>query len=72
MSDQSSNLTLEVTADGSLDLSVPTEDETRSLNAVELLVVGFFLRASNDSAFAEEMVKWTAEHYQEYFSPGEE
>lgn len=72
MSDQSFNLTLQVTADGSLDLSVPTEDETRSLNAVELLVVGFFLRASTDSAFAEEMIKWTAEHYQDYFSSEKE
>ena len=68
MSDETSNVTLEVTAEGSLDLSVPTEDDNRALTPVELLVVGFFLRSSNDPPFVEELLQWTADNYESYFS----
>jgi len=72
MSDETSNVTLEVTAEGSLDLSVPTEGDNRALTPVELLVVGFFLRSSNDPQFVEELLQWTAENYESYLSKGEE
>lgn len=67
MSTESPNVTLEVTDDGNLDLSVPTEDDTRTLSPVELLLVGFFLRASNDVKFVEDLIEWTSDHYEEYF-----
>ena len=67
MSTESANVTLEVTDEGNLDLSVPTEDDTRVLSPVELLLVGFFLRASNDVRFVEDLIEWTSENYESYF-----
>lgn len=71
MSEVEQRVYLSATPDGNLDMSIPEGGTERPLEPVELLLLGVFIRASNDEEWAKEMFNWVVDNYEEYFKQGD-
>jgi len=71
MSEVEQRVYLSATSDGNLDMSIPEGGTDRPLEPVELLLLGVFIRASNDEEWAKEMFNWVVDNYEEYFKQGD-
>lgn len=71
MSEVEQRVYLSATSDGNLDMSIPEGGTERPLEPVELLLLGVFIRASNDEEWAKEMFNWVIDNYEEYFKQGD-
>jgi hypothetical protein len=71
MSDIRERVFISATEDGNLDINIPEGSTERPLQPIELLLLGVFLRASEDTDWATDLMDWTVSHYKTYFEQDE-
>jgi len=67
MSNLNERVYISATEEGHLDISVPEGGVDRPLNPVELLLLGVFMRSSNDEEWTQDLMEYVVNNYSSYF-----